>query len=72
MLSRQLEGGEIDLDECVRAACDRRAGGEASERLYRDARNEERDLAVAVLFDCSRSTESAVEGRPVIAVAREA
>ncbi len=71
-LSRQMEGGEIDLDACVRAVSDRRAGGEASERLYRDARNEERDLAVAVLFDCSRSTESAVEGRPVIAVAREA
>ncbi len=71
-LSRQMEGVEIDLDACVRAASDRRAGGAASERLYRDARNEERDLAVAVLFDCSRSTESAVEGRPVIAVAREA
>ncbi|WP_374545061.1 nitric oxide reductase D protein, partial [Rhodoblastus sp.] len=41
MLSRQVEGGEIDLDECVRALADRRANGEASDRLYRDARNEE-------------------------------
>jgi nitric oxide reductase NorD protein len=72
MLSRQIEGGEIDLDECVRALADRRANGEASDRLYRDACNEERDLAVAVLFDSSRSTESAVSGRPVIAIAREA
>ncbi len=72
LLSRQIEGGEIDLDECVRALADRRANGEASDRLYRDARNEERDLAVAVLFDSSRSTESAVSGRPVIAIAREA
>ena len=72
MLSRQSEGSEIDLDELVRAAADRLACGQGSERLYRDARNDERDLAVAVLFDSSRSTESAVNGQPVIAVAREA
>jgi nitric oxide reductase NorD protein len=72
MLSRQVEGGELDLDEVVRAAADRMARGDGGDRLYRDARNEERDLAVAVLFDSSRSTESAVGGRPVIAVAREA
>ena len=72
MLSRQTEGNEIDLDEFLRAQADRLACGDGSERVYRDARNEERDLAVAVLFDASRSTESAVDGRPVIAVAREA
>lgn len=71
-LSRQTEGGELDLDEVVRALADRRAGGPISDRLYCDARNEERDLAVAVLFDASRSTESAVEGRSVIAIGREA
>jgi len=72
MLSRQSEGSELDLDEVVRALADRRAGGPVTDRLYRDARNEERDLAVAVLLDASRSTESAVHGRPVISVAREA
>lgn len=72
MLSRQSEGSELDLDEVVRALADRRAGGPVSDRLYRDARNEERDLAVAVLLDASRSTESAVHGKPVISVAREA
>jgi nitric oxide reductase NorD protein len=72
MLSRQSEGSELDLDELVRATADRLACGQSSERLFRDARNEERDLAVAVLFDSSRSTESAVNGQPVIAVAREA
>jgi nitric oxide reductase NorD protein len=72
MLSRQSEGSELDLDEWVRAAADRLARGQGNERLYRDARNEERDLAVAVLFDSSRSTESAVNGQQVIAVAREA
>ena len=72
MLSRQSEGSELDLDEVVRALADRRAGGPVTDRLYRDARNEERDLAVAVLLDVSRSTESAVHGRSVISVAREA
>lgn len=72
MLSRQSEGSEIDLDEFLRAQADRLARGDGSERVFRDARNEERDLAVAVLFDSSRSTESAVAGRPVIAVACEA
>jgi uncharacterized protein (DUF58 family) len=72
MLSRQSEGSEVDLDAFLRAKADRLACGYGSERLYRDARNEERDLAVAVLFDASRSTESAVNGQQVIAVAREA
>ncbi len=72
MLTRQFDGGEIDLDEYTRAAADRLACGDSDDRLYRDTRNAERDLAVAVLFDCSRSTESAVGGQSVIAVAREA
>lgn len=72
LLARQAEGSELDLDEVVRAVADRRANGLAAERLYRDARNEERDLAVAVLLDASRSTESSVHGASVIAVAREA
>jgi nitric oxide reductase NorD protein len=72
MLSRQTEGSELDLDEFLRAKADRLACGYGSERFYRDARNEERDLAVAVLFDSSRSTESAVNGQQVIVVAREA
>lgn len=72
MMSRQSEGAELDLDEVVRTLADRRAGGPMTERLYRDSRNEERDLAVAVLLDASRSTESAVHGKSVISVAREA
>lgn len=72
LLSRQIAGDELDLDEVVRARADWRACGMGSERLYRAARNEERDLAVAVLMDVSRSTESAVHGRSVISIAREA
>ncbi len=72
LMSRQIAGDELDLDEVVRARADWRACGMGSERLYRAARNEERDLAVAVLMDVSRSTESAVHGRSVISIAREA
>jgi nitric oxide reductase NorD protein len=71
-LRRQPEGFDLDLDEAVRAQCDRLASGVAGDRLYCAIRNDERDLAVSVLFDSSRSTESAVSGRPVIEIAREA
>lgn len=72
ILPRQSDGFEIDLDAFVRARVDRRANGELNGAIYRDARPQQRDLAVAVLFDASRSTESAIEGRPMIAIAREA
>jgi nitric oxide reductase NorD protein len=72
ILRRQPEGFDLDLDEAVRAHCDRIASGVADDRLHCAIRDDERDLAVSVLFDSSRSTESAVSGRPVIEVAREA
>lgn len=72
VIPRQLEGFDLDMDEVVRARCDTLASGEGSERLYKAIANNERDLAVSVLIDVSRSTESAVGGRPVIAIEREA
>ena len=72
ILPRQLEGDELDLDAAVQARVELQASGEASERVYRATRTAERDLSVAILFDGSRSTESAVGGRSVIEVAREA
>jgi len=72
IIPRQLDGFDLDLDEVVRARCDMLASGESSERLYRAIANNERDLAVSVLIDISRSTESAVSGRPIIAIEREA
>ena len=72
ILPRQLDGFDLDLDEVIRARCDVLASGESSERLYRAISNNERDLAVSVLIDISRSTESAVGGRPIIAIEREA
>ena len=72
ILPRQTEGDDLDIDAAVRARVDFRSSGEISDRVYRATRTAERDLAVAILFDSSRSTESAVGTRSVIEIAREA
>ncbi len=72
ILPRQPEGDDLDIDAAIRARVDFRASGEITDRVYRATRTAERDLAVAILFDSSRSTESAVGSRSVIEVAREA
>lgn len=68
----QPDGEEMDLDATLRAFTDLRATGRGSDRIWQQARPENRDLAVSILLDVSRSTESAVTGRPVIDIAREA
>lgn len=68
----QPDGEEIDLDAALRSVADLRATGRGSDRIWQQARPEKRDLAVSILLDVSRSTESAVTGRPVIDIAREA
>lgn len=68
----QPDGEELDLDAALRAMADLRATGRGSDRIWQQARPEDRDLAVSILLDVSRSTESAVTGRPVIDIAREA
>ncbi len=72
ILRRQLDGHQFDMDALVRSITDLAAHGEGSDRIYMQARQQARDLAVAVLFDSSRSTESYVDGRQVIDIAREA
>ena len=72
VLGRQLDGHDLDMDALIRARADLAARGEGSDRIYRQAREEARDLSVAVLVDVSRSTEAYVEGRPVIDLEREA
>jgi nitric oxide reductase NorD protein len=72
ILRRQLDGPDLDMDALVRARCDLAAMGEGSDQIFCQARDQTRDLSVAVLFDASRSTESWVKGRQVIDVAREA
>jgi nitric oxide reductase NorD protein len=68
---RQLDGAELDLDAVVSAQVDRRATGQSSDRIHVATRKVERDLAVAFLIDCSRSTEAAVDTTSVIEVARQ-
>ncbi|MCA0872490.1 nitric oxide reductase D protein [Seohaeicola saemankumensis] len=67
-----LDGDDLDMDAAVRAQIDRLANGEGSERVWLQSRPEARDLAVSILLDVSRSTESAVSGRAVIDIEREA
>ncbi|PLX37086.1 MAG: nitric oxide reductase D protein [Hyphomicrobiales bacterium] len=69
---RQPDGNELDMEALVRSYVDIAATGQGSDRIYTTTRTEARDLAVLTLVDTSRSTESVVEGRPVIDIAREA
>lgn len=68
---RQVDGSELDMDALIRARCDLAARGDASDRVYQQARDTARDLAVAVLIDVSRSTEAFVENRQVLDIAKE-
>lgn len=67
-----LDGDALDMDAAVRSQVDRIADGEGSDRVWLQSRPEARDLAVSILLDVSRSTESAVCGRAVIDIEREA
>jgi len=68
----QPDGDDLDLEAAVRAQVDLTACGESTTRVWRQSRRLSRDLAVSILLDISRSTESAVDGRAVIDVEREA
>lgn len=72
MTRGHLDGDQLDIEAAVRSAVDRRASGEGNERIWMQSRPEARDLAVSILLDVSRSTESAVTGRAVIDIEREA
>ncbi len=68
----QVDGAELDIDAVVRSAADLRACGDGSDRVFEQIRTTTRDLAVTVLVDVSRSTESWADDRPVIEVEKEA
>jgi len=72
LLPRQVDGADLDLDALIEAQVNIRATGQGSDRIFRDQRCIERDLSVAILMDCSRSTESVVGTRSIIDTAREA
>lgn len=67
-----LDGEELDMEAVVRARVDILANGAGSNRIWRQSLPQARDLAVSILLDVSRSTESAVTGRAVIDIEREA
>jgi len=60
------------MNATVRARVDILANGQGTERIWRQAQPQARDLAVSILLDVSRSTESAVTDRAVIDIEREA
>lgn len=66
------DGDELDLDLTVRSRVGITVAGEGSDRIWKQSRPQNRDLAVSILLDISRSTESAVTGRAVIDIEREA
>lgn len=71
------DGDVLDTERAVRARVELIARGEGNDRVWRQTRPERRDLAVSILLDISRSTESAIPGhghggRAVIEVEREA
>jgi nitric oxide reductase NorD protein len=72
-LGRQPDGDELDIDACVTAAADLRAGGLVDGRLYVSRRPARRELTVALLVDVSASTDAWVSGaRRIVDVEKEA
>lgn len=69
---RQLDGEEIDLAAALDERVALRAGRGGDPRLYVRQRKRRRDFATLVLLDVSMSTDSWVEGRRILDVAREA
>jgi nitric oxide reductase NorD protein len=69
---RQTDGEEIDLDAALADHIERRVGHGGDLRLYVRSKKRRRDFATLVLLDVSMSTDSWVQGRRVLDVAREA
>lgn len=77
VVSGCIDGDDLDTDRAVRSRADFLATGEVDERIWTKALPQKRDLAVSILLDVSRSTESAIpghghDGRSVIDIEREA
>ena len=73
-LNRQLEGDKLDIDACVKATIDIRAGRTPDPRVHTRTAKSARDLAVLVLLDLSQSTNEYVpgSGASILSLAREA
>ncbi|HEX2494531.1 MAG TPA: hypothetical protein VHK24_12205, partial [Steroidobacter sp.] len=72
-LRQQADGEEPDLDACIGAFADARAGAALRPGLYQSTRMAQREMAVLLLIDVSGSTDGwASSHRRVIDVEREA
>jgi len=69
---RQLDGDDVDLAALVDAHGSMRAGRGLDPRLYIRQERQRRDFATTILLDTSLSTDSWVNNRRVLDVAREA
>jgi len=69
---RQLDGDDVDLAALVDAHGAMRAGRGLDPRLYVRQERQRRDFATTILLDTSLSTDSWVDNRRVLDVAREA
>jgi nitric oxide reductase NorD protein len=69
---RQLDGDDVDLAALVDAHGALRAGRGLDPRLYVRQERQRRDFATTILLDTSLSTDSWVDNRRVLDVAREA
>ncbi|MDF2466886.1 MAG: hypothetical protein K0Q43_5121 [Ramlibacter sp.] len=70
---KQVDGDDIDIEACVDARADFRAGLPMTQGLYQSTRLTRRDMAITLLVDVSGSTDSWIsEQRRVIDVEREA
>jgi nitric oxide reductase NorD protein len=74
LLRQWLEGDEFDYRALLDFAVDIRAGRTPSERLYMKRLKQQRDVAVLLLVDLSRSTANYVDGleKTVLDVEKEA
>jgi nitric oxide reductase NorD protein len=72
-LRQQREGEELDLNACIDARAELKAGAQMPAGLYETYRAARRDLAVLLLIDVSGSTDAWIgEQRRIIDVEREA
>lgn len=68
---RALDGEDVDLDALCHAYATLRSGHTPTRRLYVEQARLQRDLATCVLVDVSLSTDSWVDNRRVLDVAKE-
>jgi len=62
-IPRLERGEEIDLNEAVEAAVDRRAGKSPSEKIYVERNRKDRDFATLFLLDLSASTDEKAKAK---------